>query len=133
LLGIALIPRHNNLNSAQERLQIRRQQRALVGLEDAEAALWLFHRCLPPEDFDDDFMERAFQEAVLGKHKSVGAAIRAGLGHHPLVLPWIESQGSLGQRALLRRTHAGLEKGVRRPLKPDEVLLASEVSKLTGG
>jgi hypothetical protein len=125
--------RHNVLNSPQDRRQIPRQQRALAALEDAEADVSRFHGCSPPEALDDDLMKRAFQDAVFGRDKAVGAAIRAGLGHHPLVLAWLENQRGLGQWDLLRSTRTRHEKGVRRPMKPDHVLLAAEVSKLIEG
>src|SRR5262245_51829920 len=100
--------RDSTQNSPHKRQLIRRQQRVLAALEDAEAALKRFHARLPLEDSDDDLMERAFQETVLDKHKAIGAAIRAGLGDHPLVLPWVESLHGLGKRDLLRSTHTGL-------------------------
>lgn len=46
---------------------------------------------------------------------------RHGVRNHPLVAGWLENLRILGQRALLRKARAGLEKGVRRPISPQEL------------
>ena len=58
---------------------------------------------------------------------------RIGLGGDPRAQGWVNAHAILGQRYFLRRTCKGLEKGVRFPMKQDDVLLAAEISKLTEG
>ncbi len=58
------------------------------------------------KDFKDALRRRAFWTK---------AALRLGLGEHPLVKDWLDTQRRLGRRKRLRGT--GYERGVRRPLQ----------------
>ena len=111
----------------------RRRQRARKALISTEANLDRFDRRDLHELIDGDMTEQGLREAENERCKAIAAMVRAGLQDDCRVQIWVSARKALGQRDFLRRTHKGLEKGVRHPMKPDDVLLAAEVSKLTEG
>ena len=126
------MPRRKDINEAAQLLE-RRQQRARTALDEADAALARHHQHDIQELIDAAMVDASLGEAESGKRKAVAAMVRSDLETDPRVQVWVNAHRILGQGAFLRRTCKGLETGVRRPMKPDDVLLAAEVSKLTEG
>jgi hypothetical protein len=106
------------------------QQQILRGLRKVRKDLGLYHG--DPVDLSTEspnrgpFLARDLDPAAIRLFLSklhryawwAKAALRAGLGDHPLVTSWVQAQRALGHRKRLRGTTS--EKGVRRPVKIKE-------------
>lgn len=70
-------------------------------------------------------------EADVGEHeRTVRRAIRAGMVDHPIVAKWLEGRRTLGEWDWLRRFRLGLERGVRKPMSPEDFWVSYHASEL---
>ena len=76
-------------------------------------------------EWEEADLEEAFEEYT----KLMAKAARSGILWHPWVARWVANAKGLGQRDALRLAR-GLEKGVKRPIPPEDVRLWDTISRL---
>lgn len=113
-----------------------RQYRALDRFVEAEAVLAGFHghESTPELEADELFCVK-LDDAIKEMDRALGAIIRTELWRTNLLVHvalgrWLYARRVLGQRDVLRSIHKGLEKGVRAPMTPENVLLEVEIVRL---
>lgn len=88
-----------------------------------------------PEELEETLKNEANARIIEEYHMSIFKAIKAKLHTNPIVrdeikkviYEWRRSREAAGEKELLRKPRLGLEKGIKRPLKKDEVIILNEL------